>query len=65
MSALIYTKNGSNMQGLAVAMARVPGAPEPLASMVTLLTPAGTVQLTLAVSLKVLVKMIQWVTGLG
>jgi len=41
-----------------VAMAGVPGAPALLASIVTLLTPAGTVQLTLGGSVNVVVKMI-------
>jgi len=39
-------------------MAGVPAAPEPLASMVALLTLAGTVQLTLGRLIDVVVKMI-------
>jgi len=41
-----------------VAIAGVPGAPAPLASMVTLLTPARTVQLTLGRLVEVVVEMI-------
>jgi len=46
------------MPDVLVAMAGVPGAPEPLASMVILLTLAGTVQVTLGGSVEVVVKMI-------
>jgi len=41
-----------------VAIAGVPGAPEPLALMVILLTPAGTVQVTLGGLVEEVVKMI-------
>jgi len=46
------------MPDFLVAMAGIPGLPAPLASMVTLLTLAGTVQLTSAGSVEVVVKII-------